>query len=53
METINDCEKISYYNKKRDRYYEKVLCEKTCEEVYYMVKHQIDNIHEHYYQKCV
>ena len=54
MEVINDSEKIAYYAwEKGDRYYEKVLCENTGEEVYSMVKQQIDNIHEHYYRKCV
>ena len=39
--------------KKGDRYHEKVLCEKTSEEIYSMVKQQIYIIHEHCYRKCV
>ena len=53
MGAINDCKKIAHYMWKNwDRYLEKVLCEKTSEEIYSMVKQQIYIILEHYYRKC-
>ena len=54
MEAINDCEKSAYYTQKKgEKFYEKVLCEKSGEEVYSMVEKQIGNIREHYYRKLV
>ena len=51
-DAINDCETIAFYIwKKRDKYYEKVLCEQTGEEIYNMLETQIDEIREHYYRK--
>ena len=51
---INDCEKIAFYIwKKGDKYYKKVLCEQTGEEVYNMLETQIDEIREHYYRKGI
>ena len=51
-DAINDCETIAFYMwKKRDKYYEKVLCEQTGEEIYNMLETQIDEIQEHYYRK--
>ena len=46
-EAINDCEIVLYIQKKGDKYYEKVLCEQTGEEVYNMLETQI--LREHYY----
>ena len=48
---IHYCEKIALYIwKKGDKYYEKVLCEQTGEEVYNMLETWI--LREHYYLEC-
>ena len=41
------------FGKKGDKYYEKVLCKQTGEEVYHMLETQIEKIQEHYYRKCL
>ena len=38
MEAINDCERIDYYTWKKDKYYKKVLCEISGENVYSMTE---------------
>ena len=41
------------FGKKGDKYYEKVLCKQTGEEVYHMLETHIEKIQEHYYRKCL
>ena len=53
-QTINDCETIALYIwKERDNCYEKVLCERTGEEIQNMLETRIDEIREHYYGKRI
>ena len=41
------------FGKKGDKYYEKVFCEQSGEEVNNLLETEIDDIQEHYYQKHI